>query len=131
MISSGYRFPYNLTRHWLRPSTYRWQIQHWIERARFGVSYHDEFGLDFYLTRVLLHSLPKYKNVGSYGRHVEFVLPNAGFNATQDERDEWDEMIESILARLKELYDDEMPAIRKDLSGLFADLGTVYQCLWW
>jgi hypothetical protein len=119
------------------------KVVKFYQRGRYGVSYHDEFSLDYYLSRILIQSLPKYKNDGEYGEFVVFTDPDAQVDWSEDAdeaadlaaRELWDMKIDAIWSALYDHYESDDPEDFylnteriPDAMEVFAPM---YWCLWW
>ena len=93
----------------LKPRRYYRQFKHWYQRARFGVSYADEWSLDYHIAAILMHSLPKYTSTGSYGQTVcNELLPEATTSTcTAEGQRAFDDMVATIVTGLDATYGED------------------------
>ena len=114
-LKSVYRFPYNFTKDYLRPSHYIGWVRHIYQRARYGVSVYDTFNLDSHLARILIHALTSFYNGRSYAINVTIEdRTEEGFwkSLWTDEEQaaaqaRWDAMVTEIITSLTLLYDED------------------------
>ena len=119
------------------------KVVKFYQRGRYGVSYEDEFSLDYYLARILLQSLPKYKNDGEYGEFVVFTDPDYVLefdNVEEDPEyvvamDTWDAKIDAVWSALYDQYESDDYELQYKYKERFTAsmevFSNMFWALWW
>lgn len=137
IFKSPYRFPYNFKNDYLRPKHYWYFLKACWQRITKGVSFEDEFSLDYYIASILLESLPKYKNEGKYGEFVEFTTtPSFEQDEYEAGIDDWDMMIDAVWSAIYDIYKDDSELIYDSAANERLDLALhvladYFRGLWW
>lgn len=98
-FDSGYRFPWNFTKAYLRPYWWSNKYKHIVQRYNYGVSRQDAWSLDYHLTCVILVGIEHIRN------------EKVGYPSTLNSIEEWHAILDEIHEGFYLYYTDDWDTI--------------------